>query len=96
MIIPYEELTTNYKLYKVLNKSDLIKVILKNGKESMGYVVGFTSGKLEIKSIIGDGYDLIGENNIFNKQQPQYQITVSTIKEIEKLSINILGEISGL
>ena len=96
MVIPYEKLTTDYKLYKVLNKSDLIKVILKNGKESMGYVVGCSSGMLEIKSIIGDGYDLVEGNNIFSKQQSRYTITVSTIKEIEKLSISILGEISGL
>lgn len=59
-------------------------------------MVGFTSGMLEIKSIIGDGYDLISEGNIFTQFRTQYTITVSTIKEIEKLSISILGEISGL
>ena len=48
----------------------------------------------------GDGYDIIvnsfNENNIFNKQRKQYAITVSTIKKVKKLSISVLGEISGL
>ena len=69
-------------------------------KESVAYVVGFTSGKLEVKSKLGDGYDIIktdlNENNIFNKQLSQYYITASTIKVIKKLSISVLGEISGL
>ena len=55
---------------------------------------------LEVKSKLGDGYDIIktdlNENNIFNKKLDRYQITVSTIKEIKKLSISVLGEISGL
>lgn len=96
MTIPYKELTENYELYKVLNKNDLVKVTLKNGNESTGYVVGCSSGMFEIKSMLGDGYDLIGENKIFDKQRSQYQITVSTIQKIDKLSINILGEVSGL
>ena len=54
----------------------------------------------EVKSKIGDGYDLINckldDNQIFSKQRSQYQITVSTIKEIKKLSISVLGEISGV
>ena len=55
---------------------------------------------LEVKSKLGDGYDIIvndyNENNIFSKQRDRYTTTISTIKEIEKLSISVLGEISGV
>ncbi len=78
----------------------MIKITTNDGKESIAYVVGFTSGKLEVKSKLGDGYDIIktdlNENNIFNKKLDRYQITISTIKDIKKLSISVLGEISGL
>ena len=100
MILSYKELIDNYDLYISLNKNDLVKVVTNDDRESIAYVVGFTSGKLEVKSKIGDGYDIISNkispNNIFNKQLSQYQITVSTIKEIKKLSISVLGEISGV
>lgn len=99
-ILPYTEVISNYDLYISLSKNDLIKVITKDGKESIAYVVGGTSGLFEVKSKIGDGDDIIinniNSNNIFNKKRSQYTITVSTIKEIKKLSINILGEISGI
>lgn len=55
---------------------------------------------LEVKSKLGDGYDIIvndyNENNIFSKKRDRYTTTISTIKEIEKLSISVLGEISGV
>lgn len=99
-ILSYKELINNYYLYITLSKNDLVKIITKDNKESIAYVVGCSSGMLEVKSKIGDGYDIIvnkfNENNIFYRQRSQYQITVSTIKEIKKLSINILGEISGV
>ena len=99
-IVPYTDIVNNYNLYCTLNKNDLIKITTKEGKESVAYVVGCSSGMLEVKSKLGDGYDIIvnnyNENNIFNNQRAQYQITVSTIKEIKKLSINVLGEISGV
>ena len=96
----YTDIINNYDLYISLNKNDLIKITTNDGKESVAYVVGCSSGMLEVKSKLGDGYDIIktdlNENNIFSKQRAQYQITVSTIKEIKKLSISVLGEISGL
>ena len=99
-IISYTEIVNNYDLYCTLNKNDLIKITTKDGKESIAYVVGCSSGKLEVKSKLGDGYDIIvndyNENNIFNKKIDRYTITVSTIKEIKKLSISVLGEISGV
>ena len=78
----------------------MVKITTKNSKESIAYVVGCSSGKIEVKSKLGDGYDIvnsnINKNNIFNKQMERYMLTVSTIKEIKKLSINLLGEISGI
>ena len=79
-----------------LYKNDLIKVITTDGRESIAYVTGFTNGQLEVKSKIGDGYDIVGKDNIFSKINSRYKITVSTISSIQKLSINILGEISGV
>lgn len=99
-IISYTDIINNYDLYCTLNKNDLIKITTKDGKESVAYVVGCSSGMLEVKSKLGDGYDIIvndyNENNIFSKQRDRYTITISTIKEIEKLSISVLGEISGV
>lgn len=99
-IMSYTDMINNYDLYITLNKNDLIKITTKDGKESIAYVVGCTSGMLEVKSKLGDGYDIIvndyNENNIFSKQRDRYTITISTIKEIEKLSISVLGEISGV
>ena len=99
-IMSYTDIINNYDLYITLNKNDLIKITTKDGKESIAYVVGCTSGMFEVKSKLGDGYDIIvndfNDYNIFKKQRSQYYITVSTIKEIKKLSISVLGEISGL
>lgn len=96
ILTPYQEIKEKYDIILKLNKNDLIKVTNKQGKQSIGYVVGAAGGTIEIKSVIGDDYDLIGENNIFKKEIGRYKITISTIKNIEKLAINILGEISGL
>lgn len=99
-IVPYTDIVNNYNLYCTLNKNDLIKITTREGKESVAYVVGCSSGMLEVKSKLGDGYDIIvndyNENNIFSKQRDRYTITISTIKEIKKLSISALGEISGV
>ena len=99
-IISYTDVISNYDLYLTINKNDLIKITTKDGKESIAYVVGCSSGMLEVKSKLGDGYDIIvndyNKNNIFSRQINRYTITVSTIKEIKKLSISVLGEVSGL
>ena len=99
-IVSYIDIMNNYDFYLSLNKNDLVKITTKDGKESIAYVVGCSSGMLEVKSKLGDGYDIIAndynENNIFSKQMDRYKITVSTIKEIKKLSISVLGEISGV
>ena len=101
-ILTYQELKDNFTSYVVLNKNDLVKIVQKSGKQAFGYLVGSNGGQIEIKSKIGDGYDLIksvhNSNSIFCSitSSQRYLVTVSTIKSIEKLSINILGEISGI
>lgn len=98
----YSQLSKKYHKILQLNKGDLVKITNKKNKYCVGYVVGQSSGLLEIKSPIGDGYDLAGDDKLFdsdrlsNNSKIQFQITVSTIKSIEKLRINILGEIDGL
>lgn len=100
-IISYLDVINEYELYTTLSKNELIKIISKEGKECIAYVVGGSTGKIEVKSKLGDNYDIIvntfNDNNIFSSdRKPPYTITISTIKEIKKLSINVLGEISGL
>ena len=95
-MINYSELINKYTKVTQLNKGDFVKIINKDNKYCVGYVVGQSSGMLEIKSAIGDGFDLIGEDKIFTSTRSRYHITVSTIRNIEKLRINILGEIDGV
>ena len=85
-----------YNLKMSIYKNDLIRINLKDGRESIAYMVGCSSGMIEVKSKLGDGYDIIGNNNIFSKKRERYTVTLSTISKIEKISINLLGEISGL
>lgn len=95
-IISYSELLKKYDLYVSLRKNDLIEVVKDDETKGIAYTVGFTSGMFEVGSVIGDGEDLIKGSNLFSKKRSQYYITISTIKSIRKLSINVLGEINGL
>lgn len=92
----YKELNQNYNFYLSLNRNQLIEVTKKDGTTGIGCVVGFSSGMFEIKSMLGDGKDLYGDNKLFNKERTRYHLTISTIESIEKLDISILGEIHGL
>lgn len=94
-IMKYQELQ-QYQLYLSLGRNQLIKIIKEDGTCGIGYVIGFSSGMFEIKSMLGDGRDLYGKNKLFNKNRLRYQITISTIKSIRKLNISTLGEINGI
>lgn len=91
--ITYTELNQEYIKYIELSKNDFIKVILRNENYSYCYVVGFSSGMFEVKSVLGDGYDLVGTNQLFNKHRKRYHLTVSQIKSIEKINISVLGKV---
>lgn len=95
-IMKYQELQQQYQLYLSLGRNQLIKITKEDGTCGIGYVVGFSSGMFEIKSMLGDGRDLYGKNKLFNKDRSRYQITISTIKSIKKLNISTLGEINGI
>lgn len=73
-------------------KNQVIKVNLRNGKHAMAKSVGFSSGKFEVKSLIGDNYDLYEGINM-NPSKNRCSITVSTIESIEMVKTNILGEV---
>ena len=89
----YNDLLANFKLEISLSKNDFIEIGLNNGRKGLGYVVGCSSGMLEIASPLGDGLDLIGENNLFSSVRSQFQLTISTIKAIKKIKLNNLGKI---
>lgn len=95
-MISYEKLLEEYILCQELKKTQLLRITKKDKTSGIGYLVGFSSGMLEIGSTLGDGLDLIGENNLFDTERKQYQITISTVEKIEPLSITILGEINGI
>ncbi len=89
------QLNDQHLLYLELYKNDLIEIVLRNGKKGRGYTTGFSNGKLEIKSILGDNYDIVGKNGLFKNftKENQYSITISTIKSIKKMKLSNLGKI---
>lgn len=89
----YSELNIEYDEIISLRKKDLVKITKLNGRSGIAYIVGFTSGMLEVMSVLGDGYDLIGQNNLFDRIMDRYKITVSTISSIKLLKLNTLGKI---
>lgn len=92
-IIKFNDLKDNFNIYISLVKNDLVEIELKDGRKGRGYIVGCSSGMLEITSILGDGYDLVGSENLFSSARTQYQLTISTIKSIKKIKLNNLGKI---
>ena len=94
--LTYNELKMQYQFYLSLGRNQLVEITKKDGTIGIGYVVGFSSGLFEIKSMLGDGRDLYGKNKLFSKERSQYQLTTSTIESIKKLNISILGEINGV
>ena len=95
-LINYKSLFESYTEVFTFSKNQLVYIELKDGKNAVCYINGFSSGMLEVASVTGDGHDLYGPDKLFTKECSQYRITVSTIKEIRKLEINKLGEIHGL
>lgn len=92
-LMKYNDLRKNYNLVVSLMKNDLVELELNNGNRGICYIVGFTSGKLRIGSVLGDGLDLLGKNKFYNNLPSNYELTVSTIKSIKLLTINNLGKV---
>jgi len=93
MMMSFSSLNNEYQKYLSLKKNDLVEIELNNGNKGCGYVTGCTSGMIEIKSPLGDGKDLIGKNLLFQQIRDRYTITISTIKNINKIKISNLGKV---
>ena len=98
-LISGEELKNSYNKKMVLPRYSLIELtILRSNEERTGlcYTGGCTSGKFEIYSILGDDLDIVSKdgNKLFNTKSYQYQITISTIKNIKVRSVSVLGKLS--
>lgn len=91
----YNKLNTKYTKLLELAKNDFVEIEKNNGNKCYCYINGFTDGKLDIKSYIGDNYDIVGNNKLFNKfySGGQYQISTTSIKNIIKIKLNTLGKI---
>lgn len=91
----YNNLLNKYNLKLELSKNDFVEIEKENGNKCYCYINGFTSGKIDIGSYIGDNYDIVGENNLFDSFYPagQYPLTITTIKDIKKIKLNTLGKI---
>lgn len=79
-----------------LTKNDFVEIVNDKGNKTVCYIVGFTTGRIEIKSYLGDSYDLIVSNSIFNKfdSDNRYRIGLSAVKSIKKINISVLGKIT--
>lgn len=90
-IINYNELSEKYyEIIFELYPGEVIELEHKKGGKIKCLVVGFTTGKLEIRSIIGDNLDIV-RNDVFSKPRNQLQLTISSIKNIKKLKYDMLG-----
>lgn len=77
-----------FNLYQVLIPGEMIYLEFKKDKLPIHCgVVGFSSGMFEIYSIIGDNADIDGIH------KDRQQITISTIKSITKIKIDVLGNL---
>ena len=74
-----------------LKSTEVISLKLKEG-ESIARIIGYTSGMLEVESVVGDGIDLV-VSKLSGKIKERYQITITTIQEIKKIRMNIFGEV---
>ena len=91
----YNELKIKYTQLLELTKNDFVEIEKNNGNKCYCYVNGFSDGKLDIGSYIGDNYDIVGTDKLFNKfySGGQYPFTITSIKNIEKIKLNTLGKI---
>ncbi|WOO87875.1 type II CRISPR RNA-guided endonuclease Cas9 [Mollicutes bacterium LVI A0039] len=88
-----KQIEANYTKVVSLHPGELVEItkkVKKEYKDGYCYINGFTGGELEVKSLMGDNYDLntFFEMKIDTKRQ---KITVSTIKSIKKKKVTIRG-----
>lgn len=93
--LSYNDALSKYTHYLTLYKNDLVLVEKDNNIKGICYINGFSDGKLEINSVLGDFYDIVKEYKLFPDfySAGRYPITISSIKSIKKLKLNTLGKI---
>ncbi|PWM54584.1 MAG: type II CRISPR RNA-guided endonuclease Cas9 [Dielma fastidiosa] len=91
--IKYSELAReDYIPYVKLYKNQIILLELRNGAKGLCKVNGFSAGMFEITSILGDDYDILA-SGLQTKSKSRLIITVSTIKSIQPINVDILGKV---
>lgn len=91
-----ELLNSVYQQVLVLEPGDIVNVKTKNMKTNLAVnILGFSSGLLEVDSLIGDQLDVV-RTGVSGKIKERIQITVSTIVNIDKIKISNLGEMYEL
>ena len=94
LILTKKELNDSYQKLFSIRKDSLIEVELKTSQKNYCYSVGASGGLMEVSSILGDNYDLVGEKGMFGNLQDRYRLSVSTIKNIKVKNISLLGKIT--
>lgn len=91
-----ELLHLGYQQILVLEPGDTVDVMTKNMKTNLAVnIIGFSSGLLEVDSLIGDQLDVV-QTGASGKIKERIQITISTIMNIQKIKISNLGEMYEL
>ena len=95
LIESYNTMCKTYEQVLILSKNDFVEITKNDSSKGYCYITGFSGGKLEISSYIGDNYDIVGNNKLFSNFYTggQYPITITTIQNIEKIKLNALGKI---
>lgn len=87
----YKEICNNYINQYFIFKGDLVKITTKNG-EGLVIVIGFSSGMLEVESVLGDNFDTVYKYQLTNSFE-RIKLSISTIRKIKKINMDCLGKL---
>ena len=90
--VSYNEIKKQYQFVSKFHKNQIVKVVLKNGKSGYAKIHGFSGGKIEFSSILGDCYDLIHDGLL--KSVNRCRISVNQVECLLICSVSILGEVN--
>lgn len=92
LMIKYSDLEKEgYKKQFELIPGETIAVQTKDCEQMVPCkVVGFTEGKIEVGSLLGDNIEFLSQK-LFSKIIKRYYITISTIQNLERIKYNKLG-----
>lgn len=91
--LPFSKIESEgFKLYRKIIVGQTIEVTSNEENKCICIAGGTASGMFEVHSITGDGADLIS-SGLFIKKRTQYTLTVSTIKDVRPINIDVLGKI---